>query len=282
MAENQTKSAEHLAAEAHVDFAKRMNYGDYLRLDTLLSAQAPLSDSHDELLFIVIHQATELWMKLALHELGAARRFVREDRLQPAFKCLARVSRVQSQLIQSWDVLSTLTPSDFMSFREKLGQSSGFQSVQYRQIEFLLGNRQSYLVSAHQDRPEDLELLQRELATPSLYDEVIRLMHRRSFAIDAAVLNRNVHIGHRPDPSVAAAWLAIYRKTDIYWDLYQLGEELIDLEDWFQQWRFRHVNTVHRIIGMKRGTGGTAGVEYLRKALDTVFFPELWSIRTEL
>jgi len=282
LADDRTKSAERLAAEAHTDFAKQMNYGDYLRLETLLSAQVPLSDSHDELLFIVIHQATELWMKLVLHELNVARQFVREDRLQPAFKCLARVSRVQSQLIQSWDVLSTMTPSDFLAFRDKLGQSSGFQSVQYRLIEFLLGNRQDYLISAHQDRPEALNLLHRELETPSLYDEVIRLIERRGFAIDPAVIGRDVGQSYASHPSVTAAWLRIYRDTQAYWDLYQLGEELVDLEDWFQQWRFRHMSTVNRIIGMKRGTGGTAGVSYLRHVLDTVFFPELWSIRTDL
>lgn len=282
MGDDRTKTGEHFAAEAHRDFARQMNYGDYLHLETLLSAQAPLSKSHDELLFIVIHQVTELWMKLVLHELRVARQFLREDRLQPAFKCLARVSRVQSQLIQSWDVLSTMTPSDFLAFRDKLGQSSGFQSVQYRLIEFLLGNRQSYLVSAHQDRPDALELLQRELVTPSLYDEVIRLIERRGFAIDPSVISRDVRQGYTSHASVTAAWLKIYRDTEAYWDLYQLGEELVDLEDWFQQWRFRHMSTVNRIIGMKRGTGGTAGVAYLRHVLETVFFPELWSIRTDL
>jgi tryptophan 2,3-dioxygenase len=282
MKNDEARSTAALAAGAHTDFAKQMNYGDYLRLDTLLSAQKPLSGSHDEMLFIIIHQATELWMKLALHELEAARGLVRTDQLQPAFKCLARVSRIQSQLIQSWDVLSTMTPSDFSSFRDKLGQSSGFQSVQYRLIEFLLGNRQAYHIAAHQERPDSLAQLQAALGAPSLYDEVIRLLHRRGLEIDAAVLDRDIRRAHSADASVAAAWLKIYRDPAKYWDLYQLAEELVDLEDWFQQWRYRHVSTVRRIIGMKRGTGGTAGVNYLRGALDIVFFPELWSVRTEL
>jgi tryptophan 2,3-dioxygenase len=270
------------AAGAHTDFSKAMSYGDYLQLDTLLSAQKPLSDRHDELLFIIIHQATELWMKLVLHELSAARDCVRRDDLQPAFKNLARVSRIQAQLIQSWDVLSTMTPSDYSSFRDRLGQSSGFQSAQYRLIEFALGNKQAATIAPHRHVPTIRAELETALAAPSLYDEAIRLIARRGFAIDAAVLGRDVTLPHSTDASVLAAWLAIYRDPGRWWDLYQLAEELVDLEDWFQQWRFRHMTTVQRVIGFKRGTGGTAGVGYLRQVLDTVFFPELWEVRTAL
>ena len=271
-----------LAAEAHTDFSGSMSYADYLQLGTLLSAQKPVSDQHDELLFIIIHQATELWMKLVLHELGAARALVRNDDLQPAFKNLARVSRIQAQLIQSWDVLSTMTPSDYSSFRDQLGKSSGFQSAQYRLIEFALGNKQAMRIEPHRHLPELSARLDAALAAPSLYDEAIRLLSRRGFAIDEAVLARDVTQPHLGQESVLAAWLEIYRDPERYWDLYQLAEELVDLEDWFQQWRFRHMTTVQRVIGFKRGTGGTAGVGYLKQVLEIVFFPELWEVRTNL
>ena len=267
---------------AHTDFSGAMSYGAYLQLDTLLSAQKPLSDRHDELLFIIIHQATELWMKLAIHELRSAREQIRAERLPPAFKGLARVSRIQAQLIQSWDVLSTLTPADYSSFRAQLGQSSGFQSYQYRQIEFILGNKQAGMVAPHRHRADLHDALEAELRSPTLYDEAIRLLARRGFAIDKTVLERDVTQPYAGDESVRAAWLAVYRGTEKHWDLYELAEELVDLEDWFQQWRFRHVTTVQRIIGLKPGTGGTAGVAYLRKALDIRFFPELWDVRTEV
>jgi tryptophan 2,3-dioxygenase len=268
--------------EAHVDFRAAMSYGDYLRLDQLLDCQRPVSDQHDEMLFIIIHQATELWMKLALHEFGAATAHLRADNLAASFKGMARVSRIQAQLIQSWDVLSTLTPADYLSFRDKLGHSSGFQSYQYRMVEFALGNKNAAMLEPHRHRPELHARLTAALNAPSLYDEVIALLARRGFAIDAALLARDVATPHRGDDSVRAAWLAIYRDTARHWDLYELAEELVDLEDWFQQWRFRHVTTVERIIGRKRGTGGTAGVAYLRQALDIRFFPELWEVRTEL
>ncbi|MDQ2931762.1 MAG: tryptophan 2,3-dioxygenase [Gemmatimonadota bacterium] len=272
----------HSAASAHTDFVGAMSYGDYLQLDTLLSAQQPRSDYHDELLFIIIHQASELWMKLTLHELGAARQLILTDELQGAFKHLARVSRIQSQLIQSWDVLSTMTPSDYSSFRGALGQSSGFQSVQYRLIEFAFGNKQEAMLAPHRHREDLRTLLEHALATPSIYDEAIRMLARRGFAIDASVLERDVRQPYHANNSVLAAWAQVYRDPKRYWDLYQLAEELIDLEDWFQQWRFRHVTTVQRIIGRKRGTGGTAGVGYLRQVLDVTLFPELWDVRTEL
>jgi tryptophan 2,3-dioxygenase len=270
------------ASEAHVDFSAAMSYGDYLCLDQLLDCQRPISDQHDEMLFIIIHQATELWMKLVLHELRAATAQLRADALAASFKGMARVSRIQAQLIQSWDVLSTLTPADYLSFRDKLGRSSGFQSYQYRLIEFALGNKNATMLEPHHHRPELHALLAAALRAPSLYDEVVALLARRGFAIDRALLARDFSTPHRSDGSVRAAWLAIYRDTARHWDLYELAEELVDLEDWFQQWRFRHVTTVERIIGRKRGTGGTSGVGYLRQALDIRFFPELWEVRTEL
>src|SRR5260221_10129214 len=270
------------ASEAHVDFASTMSYGDYLHLDRLLDCQHRVSDQHDEMLFIIIHQATELWMKLALHELGAATAQLRADNLAAAFKGMARVSRIQAQLIQSWDVLSTLTPADYLSFRDSLGRSSGFQSYQYRLIEFALGKKNAAMLEPHRHRGELVATLEAALNEPSLYDEAIALLARRGFAIAPALLARDFATPHRSDASVRGAWLAIYRDTARYWDLYELAEELVDLEDWFQQWRFRHVTTVDRIIGRKRGTGGTAGVAYLRQALDIRFFPELWEVRTDL
>lgn len=275
-------SAADLAKEAFTDFAGGMSYSDYLHLDTLLSAQHPCSDEHDELLFVVIHQASELWMKVILHELEAARRQIRTDQLEHAFKGLARVSRVQAQMIQSWDVLSTMTPADYSSFRDSLGQSSGFQSPQYRLIEFMLGNKQAQMIKPHQHMPALAARLQAALETPSLYDEAIRLLARRGLAIDAAVLGRDVTQPTIANASVQEAWLTVYRAPSRYWDLYQLAEELVDIEDAFQQWRFRHLRTVQRIMGFKRGTGGTAGVGYLSRALDIVFFPELWELRTAL
>ena len=267
---------------AHTDFREAMSYGDYLKLDGLLACQRPLSQQHDEMLFIVIHQTTELWLKLALHEIRAATASVAGDALGAACKMLARVSRIQSQLIQSWDVLSTLTPADYLAFRDALGQSSGFQSHQYRLVEFVLGNRKRALLAPHRDRPAIHALLEAALARPSLYDEAIGLLARRGFAIDPTVLARDLGEPYRPDDSVRAAWLQVYRDTARHWDLSELAEKLVDLEDWFQQWRFRHMKTVERIIGDKRGTGGTSGVGYLRQALDVYFFPELWQVRTAL
>lgn len=266
----------------HTDFREDMTYGDYLQLDQILSAQKPLSSSHDEHLFVIIHQTTELWMKLILHELGAAIDILRADDIRPAFKMLSRVSRIQSQLIQSWDVLSTMTPADYLTFRDLLGHASGFQSHQYRTIEFMLGNKNRAMLEPHRDRPEIHRGLEAALNGPSLYDEAIALMARRGLPIADDVLNRDFSTRYAGHPSVRDAWMTVYRDTETNWDLYELAEELVDLEDWFQQWRFRHVTTVERIIGFKRGTGGTAGVSYLRKALDIRFFPELWEVRTEL
>jgi tryptophan 2,3-dioxygenase len=273
---------EKLESGAHTDFREAMSYGDYLGLDQLLACQKPLSPQHDELLFITVHQSTELWLKLALHELAAARERIKADDLAPAFKMTARVSRIQAQLIQSWDVLSTLTPADYLAFRDYLGHSSGFQSHQYRLVEFVLGNKSRAALAVHRDRPAQHALLEAALATPSLYDEVIGLLARRGFAIAPDKLERDWSQPYTADPTVRDAWIAVYRDTTRHWDLYELAEELVDLDDSFQQWRFRHAKTVERIIGLKRGTGGTAGVAYLRHVLETSFFPELWEVRTLL
>lgn len=274
-----SKDADH---GAHTDFRKSMSYGDYLNLDKLLSCQTPLSDAHDEMLFLVIHQASELWMKLAIHELTAAVAAIRDDNLQPAFKMLARVSRIQGQMIQSWDVLATMTPADYSAFRDTLGMSSGFQSYQYRSLEFLLGNKDRAMLGPHEHRPDLHALLTGLLEAPSLYDEAIRLLARRGLPIADSALKRDLTQPYEADESVLAAWAEVYKNSTSYWDLYELAEELVDLEDSFQVWRFRHMKTVQRIIGFKRGTGGTAGVEYLRRAVDRPFFPELWQVRTEV
>jgi tryptophan 2,3-dioxygenase len=268
--------------DAHTDFAGGMSYGDYLQLDTLLAAQKPISAEHDELLFVIIHQTMELWMKALLHELRAARNNVRRDELEPAFKQLARASRIQAQMIQAWDVLATMTPADYQTFRDKLGQSSGFQSAQYREIEFLLGNKQPQMIKPHAHRADIADRLNEALRTPSLYDESLRLLARRGLAIDPAVLDRDASLPYGSNESVKSAWLEVYRAPETHWDLYQLAEELVDIEDAFQQWRFRHLRIVQRIMGFKRGTGGTAGAGYLSRAMDTVFFPDLWDLRTAL
>ncbi|REE91881.1 tryptophan 2,3-dioxygenase [Cupriavidus plantarum] len=267
---------------AQMDFARDMSYGDYLGLDQILNAQHPRSPDHNEMLFIVQHQTTELWMKLMLHELRAARDSVREDRLPPAFKMLTRVSRIMDQLVQAWNVLATMTPPEYSAMRPYLGASSGFQSYQYREIEFILGNKNAAMLRPHAHRAEHLALVETALRTPSLYDEAIRLMARRGFAIDAACIERDWAQPAGYNASVEAAWLQIYRDPSAHWELYELGEKFVDLEDAFRQWRFRHVTTVERVIGFKRGTGGTEGVGYLRKMLDVVLFPELWKLRTDL
>ena len=267
---------------AYTDLAGTMSYSDYLNLDDLLAAQRSISGEHDELLFIIIHQASELWMKLVLHELTGAAEQLRRDDLRPAFKMLARVAHIQVQLQQSWSVLSTLTPADYLKFRDTLGQSSGFQSHQYRAIEYFLGNKNVALLKPHAHRPEIHGRLKAILDAPSLYDEAILLLHRRGFAIEAGLIERDWSKRHQADESVHNAWLEVYRDTASHWELYELAEKLVDLEDSFQLWRFRHLETVSRIIGNKRGTGGTSGTGYLRRALDYRFFPELWDLRTDL
>jgi tryptophan 2,3-dioxygenase len=261
---------------------KEISYSGYLQLDRILEAQRPLSTAHDEMLFIVQHQTSELWMKLAIHELSATCRLIAADNLQPAFKTLSRVSRILEQLNSAWDVLRTMTPSEYTEFRGLLGQSSGFQSWQYRAIEFLVGNKNAAMTQIHAGEETIARRLEAVRASPSIYDLTIQLLHRRGLRIDQAVLERDVCVPHATSDSVLNAWLMVYRDPTRYWELYELGEKLVDFEDYFRRWRFNHVTTVERIIGFKRGTGGTLGVSYLRKMLDVVLFPELWQIRTQL
>ena len=261
---------------------KEISYSGYLELDKILQAQQPLSSAHDEMLFIIQHQTSELWMKLAIHELSATCRLIAADDLQPAFKTLSRVSRILEQLNSAWDVLRTMTPSEYTEFRGSLGQSSGFQSWQYRMIEFLVGNKNAAMIHTHQDDKAVVERLEAAHRAPSIYDLTIQLLDRRGLAIDKAIMERDVSVSHIGDDSVVRAWLAVYRDPARFWELYELAEKLVDFEDYFRRWRFNHVTTVERIIGLKRGTGGTAGVSYLRKMLEVVLFPELWNVRTEL
>jgi tryptophan 2,3-dioxygenase len=265
-----------------VHWDQDLSYGSYLALDELLQAQRPRSSEHDEMLFIVIHQASELWMKLAIFEIEAAMRCIARDDVQPALKMMARVSRIQQNLTQSWSILSTLTPSDYMKFRPMLGQSSGFQSHQYRLLEFRLGNKSERHVRVHREWPERERILTAALHEPSLYDLALQLLARHGLAIPGEVLERDWSQPYVGNPAVEDAWLAVYRDTGRWWVLYDLAEKLVDLEHQFQQWRFMHLKTVERIIGHKQGTGGTSGVSYLVKALDLRFFPELWTVRTRL
>jgi tryptophan 2,3-dioxygenase len=264
------------------DLGESQSYGQYLGLDRLLDAQRPASGQHDEMLFIVIHQASELWMKLCIHELTAAIDHVRRDVLGPAFKMLARVSRVQAQLTQSWDVLATMTPSEYSSFRATLGRASGFQSYQYRMLEFLIGNKNAAMIEVHRRDPGVYQWLDEALRSPSLYDECLRLLGRRGYAIPAGSLERDWSQPYRASDAVCAAWAEVYRNSREHWDLYELAEKLVDLDHQFQLWRYSHLKTVERIIGYKRGTGGTSGVAYLAKALELRFFPELWTVRTAM
>nr|WP_288853351.1 tryptophan 2,3-dioxygenase [uncultured Acidovorax sp.] len=267
---------------AQLDFSKSMSYGDYLQLDAILTAQKPLSPAHDEMLFIVQHQTSELWMKLMLHELRAAIGHIARDELPPAFKMLARVSKIMEQLVHAWDVLATMTPPEYSAIRPYLGQSSGFQSYQYRCIEFSMGNKNRAMLKPHEHRADLLALVQAAYEAPSLYDEALRLLARRGLAVPASHTERDWTQPYVENDAVEQAWLTVYRNPEKHWDLYQLGEELTDLEDAFRLWRFRHVTTVERVIGFKRGTGGTGGVSYLRKMLDVVLFPEIWKLRTDL
>lgn len=267
---------------AQLDFSHDMSYGDYLQLDAILGAQKPLSPAHDEMLFIVQHQTSELWMKLLLQELGAAINSIAKNDLQTAFKMLARVSKIMEQLVHAWDVLATMTPPEYSAIRPYLGPSSGFQSYQYRCIEFALGNKNAAMLKPHAHHPERAALVQAAFVAPSLYDESLRLLAQRGLNVPTSHTERDWTQPYTANDAVQAAWLVVYRNPREHWDLYQLGEELTDLEDAFRLWRFRHVTTVERIIGFKRGTGGTGGVSYLRKMLDVVLFPEIWRLRTEL
>ena len=266
---------------AKMSFKDDMSYSDYLGLDKLLQSQKPLSSAHDEMLFIVQHQTSELWMSLALHELNAARDHLIAGRLSQAFKMISRVARIFEQLNNAWDVLRTMTPSDYSMFRDELGASSGFQSHQYRLIEFLVGNRNNAMLKVHEHRPDLLAELKQELAQPSLYHVALRVVEKElqlSLPGDAFRMTD----AHQCTKAIEDAWMLIYQKPVEYWMLYELAEKLVDLEDYFRRWRFNHVTTVERIIGFKRGTGGTSGVKYLRKMLEVELFPELWSVRGRL
>ena len=259
-----------------------LSYTGYLRLGGLLALQQPRSKAHDELMFIIVHQASELWMKLAIAELAAAMVEIGRGNPGPAFKMLARVSRIQAQLTESWAVLSTMTPADYSSFRDALGQSSGFQSFQYRQLEFMLGNKNPAMIRAHRQDPTAYTLLERVLREPSVYDLALRLLHVGGLSVPQDVLERDFSVPYVARPEVEAAWAEVYRNPAAHWDLYELAEKLVDVEHQFQVWRFSHMKTVERIIGHKRGTGGSSGVSYLVRALDLRFFPELWTVRTRI
>jgi tryptophan 2,3-dioxygenase len=268
--------------DIHWDPADGLSYGRYLKLDQVTGAQAPLTDEHDEMMFIIIHQASELWLKLCLHELEAAIELIKADQSRPAMKNLARIARIQEQLTQSWSVLATMTPADYLRFRDKLGQSSGFQSWQYRCMEYRLGNKNKKMARVFANEPEARSRVEAALAAPSLYDETLRFAARQGAALPAAVLDREFSEEYQPSAEVEAFWREVYLDTTRWWELYEFAEKLVDLEQKFQQWRFNHMKTVERIIGFRRGTGGTAGVSYLVKALDIRLFPELWTVRTQV
>lgn len=276
-----TRSTDPADHGAQMSFDGRMSYTDYLSLDPILTAQNPVSDAHDEMLFIIQHQTSELWMRLALHELCAARAALKSADYPHVFKTLARVSRIFEQLNSAWDVLRTMTPADYTRFRNSLGQSSGFQSWQYRLIEFVLGNRNEAMLKPHAHRPDLEAALRAELAQPSLYDVALGLLNE-AVPLPAEVLGRDVATKHEENDAVTEAWAVIYRAPEANWRLYELAEKLVDLEDYFRRWRFNHVTTVERVIGLKRGTGGTGGVPYLRRMLEVELFPELWRLRTVL
>jgi tryptophan 2,3-dioxygenase len=266
----------------HWELGTSVSYGEYLHLDKLLGAQKPLTFEHDEMMFILVHQTSELWLRLFLHELNGVMACVRKDELDPSFKMLARISRVQTQLTSTWDVLSTMTPAEYSLFRNALGRSSGFQSVQYRQLEFMLGNKHPEMIAVHRRDPKAQEVLQTALDAPSLYDEVLKLLSRRGYGIPDSHLTRDFTAPYESNKQVAGAWLGVYHNAEKDWDLYELAERLVDLDQKFQLWRCHHLKTVERIIGYKPGTGGSGGVSYLAKALELKFFPELWQIRTSM
>jgi len=268
--------------DVHWDLRGTMSYGDYLQLDRLLSCQAPVTNHHDETLFVIIHQASELWIKLCLHEIGAAIREIREGELGVAFKMMSRVARVQVNLIQSWEILSTMTPFDYSNFRAALGKSSGFQSYQYRMLEFRLGNKNRDAARVFDSNSRIAKQVRRALNEPSIYDEALALLARRGLAVPKEKLRRDFSQSYTSDPRVTDVWRKVYRDVETHWDLYELAEKLVDLEYRFHLWRFSHMKTVERIIGAKAGTGGTSGVSYLQKALSLRFYPELWDVRTEI
>ena len=275
---------EELEPSVVTDFRERMTYSGYLHLERLLEAQQPLSSPphHDEMLFIIQHQTSELWFKLVLHELAAAIASIRGDQLEPCFKVLARIKHIQAQLVSQWSVLATLTPTEYGEFRHVLGPASGFQSPQHRLIEFMLGNKDARMLEVHRQAPTALARLEAALQAPSLYDEFLRHLARRGMAVPREILERDLTQPHASHPGVLALFRHIYEHPQQNWDAYEMAEKLIDVDEQFALWRFRHVKVVQRVIGMKRGTGGTSGVGYLARGVDAVFFPDLWDVRTEL
>jgi tryptophan 2,3-dioxygenase len=259
-----------------------VTYGDYLRLKELLACQAPRSGQHDELLFVILHQTMELWMRQAIHEIGAAQAEVRSGNLVPAYKHLARVSRIQAVMTQTWDILATMTPADYLNFRSLLGTSSGFQSWQFRVLEYRLGLKDNSFLKFHDEGGDERAALEAALAAPSLYDDVLAQLAKAGFKSPKSAYERLAGTAYEPSDAVEDAWLAVYRDTQKHWSFYQLAEKLIDLDDAFLTWRHKHVLTVERIIGRRRGTGGTEGVGYLQQTLTRRAFPELWSLRTKL
>ena len=265
-----------------MSFADAMSYSDYLNLQPILSAQHPLSSAHDEMLFIIQHQTSELWMMLVIHELTRIRREINANNVAPAFKMLSRVARIFEQLNNAWNVLRTMTPNEYNEFREYLGQASGLQSHQYRMIEFILGNRNPNILELHARLPEVHTALEAELARPSLYDDAVRLLYQTLDGPDCTLPAPRLRQPHKADDEIRARWKIVYENVAEHWQLYELAEKLVDLEDYFRRWRFNHVTTVERVIGFKRGTGGTDGVGYLRRMLQVELFPELWHVRGDL
>jgi tryptophan 2,3-dioxygenase len=271
-----------LESSIHVDLKRQETYGGYLQLDKILHAQAPRSSQHDEMLFIIQHQTSELWMKLMLHELDRALEYVKADQLEPCFKIFARIAHIQRMLFEQWAVLETMTPTEYLSFRDALGRSSGFQSYQYRGIEFMLGNKDANMLLPHRDDPEVYAWLERRLAQPSIYDEFLRLLKRRGYDVPQECIERDFTKPYTKHEAVTRLFKTIYEAPEAHWEAYEMAEKLVDVEERFQLWRFRHMKTVQRIIGHKPGTGGSSGVTFLKRALELTFFPELWDVRTEL
>ncbi|RTR25606.1 tryptophan 2,3-dioxygenase [Deinococcus radiophilus] len=270
------------ADQAYSDFTRSLSYGDYLQLELLRSAHQPVTEAHDEHLFIAIHHVSEVWLDLIVRELQAAMLLLEGGITDGPLKMLSRVVRAEEQMTNAWDVLKTMTPTDYLEFRSAFGQASGFQSERYRMMEFMLGNRNAVMLRPHAHREELYGPLKEAMEAPSIYDLTLRLLSQAGFGLPAEVLERDYSQPYRSHPAVKAAWMEVYRNTDRYWELYELAEKLLDVEDQFRRWRFNHLTTVERVIGFKRGSGGTSGAGYLKKALDVVLFPELWEVRTEL
>jgi len=274
----------HIEEAVHTDLEGQMTYTEFLRLDKLLDSQEIHSDPphHDEMLFIIQHQTSELWLKLIIHEMREAIELIKTDNLSPTFKILARIKHIQAQLLHQWDVLATLTPSEYTQFRYALGTGSGFQSVQYRVVEFLMGNKDAKMIPVHRHDPGAVEVLTETLNMASIYDEFIRLLARRGMPVPQSVLDRDITTPHQSDPGVLDVFKTIYTHPKEHWDAYEMAEKLVDIEEMFAQWRYRHMKVVERVIGFKTGTGGSSGVPFLRKMIDHRFFPELWEVRTHL